>query len=72
MLKRHLAVLKILGTGVLGGIAVATGLLLLSLVMPVNQRALHIGMGLAVAAFTLLGLMAAGRYVLGASRRKLP
>jgi hypothetical protein len=72
VLERYPAALKILGSGVLGGIAMAVGLLLLSLIVPVNQRSLHIGIGLAVAFFTLLGLIAAGRYILWVSRRKSP
>jgi len=64
-----MAALKIVGVGVLGGIAVATGLLVLSLLMRVDPLRLRVAMFLSLLAFTILGLVASARYGLGASKR---
>jgi len=69
MRRDDVAALKIVGVGVLGGLAVATGLLVLSLLIRADSLRLRVAMFLSLLAFTILGLVASARYRLGASRR---
>jgi len=70
MLRVAFTALKIVGAGALGGAFVAAVLLLLSLVVQFNQLPLRLGVGLAIVGFTLLGLIAAGRYIYWESRSR--
>jgi len=69
MSRVPLTALKIVGAWALGGVVMALGLLLLSLVDPVSRLSRYFGMGLAVAAFASIGLVAAARYIYWESRR---
>lgn len=64
-----MAALKIGGVGVLGGVAVAIGLFVLSMLIRVDSLPHRIAMFVSLGAFTILGLIASARFKLGASRR---
>jgi len=72
MRRDVLVAVKLVGMFALGGMFVAAGLLLLSVVLPVRPDALRIGMAVTVATFTVMGLVVSLRYLLGALRRSEP
>ena len=62
--------LKVLAVFMCGGMVMAAGLFLVSRVIPVQELALHVVMGVMVAVFTLMGIVASARYLFWTWRRE--
>ena len=69
MRREDIVALKIAGLFVLGGAGMAAGLFVISLLIQVKPSALHTGMAVTVAAFTVWGLVESVRYKLRAPNR---